>query len=155
MNWLKKPLRTRKSVVIFILFIIISCLFLFFITDYDYWHNNPIAVPWKYTDPLSFEVALDLCEKLSISLGDLRCQTDSTVYAPDFDKEVKIIANSGKLQTFADWEAYFGKYQSYCGPKTPDFQCDYDFHGDGVFLIYVFFDAEGNMTRWRFSILDD
>ncbi|MFQ5615766.1 MAG: hypothetical protein ACE5GO_04805 [Anaerolineales bacterium] len=135
---------------------ILACGVAFWLQQRSVQQNYPTFVPWKYTDPITQEDVQYLCSVLSLSDRDERCDNSRSVYAPDFDQEVTDLADSGRLIAFDDWEAIFGRFQTYCTPnKSTDYQCEYDFHRDGVFMIFVFFDPSGQMKSWRFSLFGD
>ncbi len=148
---LKKAPNCGTAVILLVSLCSALCLFSYFWSQ----ENNPYTVPWKYTDPLPTGVINDLCKTFDLSQEDRRCSGEQAVFATDFSGEIDEMVKNGELLTFSDWDSTFGEYQTYCSHSTPEYQCDYDFHGDDIFLVVVVFDTRDIMVRWKFTAVDE
>ncbi|NUM46263.1 MAG: hypothetical protein HUU38_16290 [Anaerolineales bacterium] len=113
--------------------------------------------PSEVTTPLAPDVVIDLCQTFSLPETDHRCRNNEDVYAVDFFEDTKRLLNAGALSTYEKWENTFGDYLIKCSEPQKDslgeyFVCDYDFHGDGVYSMAVFFYENGQTMKVFFSV---
>lgn len=122
-------------------------------------------VTWKdATTPLSQEVITDLCTQLEIDTTDARCVIDnsSMVYGPDFFKDIyKVFTpDDSSWATYDEVEEIIGTYKYKCEPTvqlsdgTEYFVCAYDFAGDRVFPIAIFYFSNGNIMKLIANVSD-
>jgi hypothetical protein len=105
----------------------------------------------KITTPLPRDVVDDICSKFEINLSDTRCMPDSVVYGPDFFGDIKtyfrgLPQKDATLQTVRN---KLGSYLETC--NNPDnegnYRCWYDFRGDGIYSIIIYFTKENYIYR--------
>ena len=115
------------------------------------------------TIPLSRETISDLCGIFSIDDDDPRCnETEEEVYGPDFFPEVHktFTPQEGAWASIDDVEAMIGVYEYECEPieelgdGTKYYVCAYDFAGDRVFPVAIFFYSDGRIMRLVANIAD-
>ena len=116
----------------------------------------PAKLDWKEkTTPLDPTVAGDLCVTFSLSSDDKRCQSGSTVYAPDFFDVIRktFAPSKGAWATYEEVQEKIGKYQYRFEPLvtqadgTTYFVAGYDLRGDRVYPIGMFFYGDGRLFR--------
>ncbi len=101
----------------------------------------------QYTTPLESETIHDICLKFELN-EDKRCEPGQIVYAPDFFPIVLDYYSGGEF-TREDVVTKLGRYEYDCEKPiyVPSldktyYTCSYDFNGDKVFPIGIFFDIE-------------
>lgn len=111
---------------------------------------------WRdYTKPLSTEVQMDLCGTFNIPANDQLCLPGNIVYGPDFyDIMWHEFQPEDKLwATYEEVQAKIGKYQIRLedpvtqGDGFTYFRAIYDFQGDEVFRVTIFFYENGYIYR--------
>jgi hypothetical protein len=119
---------------------------------YDY--EN--AIHWRdKTEPLDSTVIKDLCSTFVLPASDPKCKPGSIVYAPDFFEDVikTFRTHDGIYATYDDVQKKIGKYQFKFEPPVTEsdgktyFVARYDFQGDRVFPIVMFFYGDGRLWR--------
>jgi hypothetical protein len=149
-------MKTQKKsrLVAIVVFVSLLCATIFYLGP----QTSPVRHPENFTTPLKSEDVAYLCTVFSLSDDDERCQAGSSVYAPDFFDEIDRMVKKGELESFTQWQKKFGRYEFYCpGKKTEVYQCDYDFHGDDIIIIYAYFDADNahKVKEWGIAVSDD
>lgn len=111
---------------------------------------------WKEkTTPLDNTVVQNLCAVFELSPYDSVCSLSDAVYGPDFFPIVleTFTPKNGNWATFDEVEEMIGTYKYYCEEliKTGDgiefFVCWYDFNGDHMFPISIFYYSDGNIMK--------
>ena len=119
----------------------------------------PDKINWKAkTTPLKPAVANDLCEAFALPKDDEPCHPGSVVYAPDYFDAIRATfePKDKPWATYDQVQATIGKYQYRYEPPVAErngptyFVARYDFNGDQVFPVVIFFYGDGRL--WRMTM---
>ena len=160
----------RAIIVLGIVVAIVPCVYLVYAVgmiiitaitmEYDSYKD--IAQWHERTTPLENEVAVDLCNKFTISDNDPRCQPGAVVYAPDFFQTIgKTFQPADQTwATYEEVEAKLGAYKYNQEPLVTEsdgkqyFRCWYDLRGDRVYPIVIDFYSDGRLWRMIADVRD-
>ncbi|MBN1874148.1 MAG: hypothetical protein JXA33_07945 [Anaerolineae bacterium] len=122
--------------------------------------RSQIARLYELTAPLDAVVIQELCQKLSLSVQDERCQSEAVVYSIDFYDDIGQPFEYG-VTTYQDVQALFGAYQYECDARviTADgyayFRCLYDFKGDRMFPVSFRFSGDNDVLDQIMPVVSD
>lgn len=110
------------------------------------------------TRPLDKETQKYLCDVFDIG-EDKKCETDVEAYSFDYSDDLWEFTQRGKLQTNEEWDQLFGQYKTECEYSDLNilddgrsyYRCRYDFTGDGISPVLVFFIEDGTYMRHLYS----
>ena len=110
------------------------------------------------THPLDKETQKYLCELFDAS-EENKCKPDVEAYSFDFRENLRDYIDEGNLQTNEEWDRLFGHYKTDCkfshlnvlDDGRSYYSCRYDFSGDGIGSVLVWFIEDGTFDSYLYG----